>query len=693
MAQYRFHARLLVLFCIVVVALGSVETARAARFHVAVGGLRSVGESVPEDWTLDNCYPSLTTACLATSANDSVLLAPETHSVVGYVYLPCFLGNADLSDDETGTTILCSPYAQMQVPSTLPGFEARGLTVAGDQADSHRAAILLTNGLLGQGTIRFAHCTFRDLTGSDAYHHGGSCIDGNGNGLGTAVEIDACLFTGNTTRGRGGAVFFANGYEVTITASQFTENTSRPGVDGDDARGGALAVVSSASPTTVSCIDVVFADNTSWGPGGAIYIDDGSLSLVDCEVRGSSSAVGQVTHWSAGAGVFMYRTDAVHTAPTTLHVDNCLFTRNIGTIVDNSYAGDGGGILVKGNTGLMVEATVANTTFSENFNSQGAGLYVGRYANADVSHCRFLNNSAFMQGGATYKGGVFADNLGETVVYTYCEFTGNRAGVREDGSDSTDYGRGGAFSTRFYTRAEFHNCTFYDNTVHGPIQEGDAVMLPSEGYTFDSDLQRCDFVNTVFYGTSGNSIQLIARNGAIGRLENCAFEHGQVQFAGAVPVDPVYIINYPFSSPTELWPADGSALINAAQDEGQTVDLAGISVPNGQAPDIGAYEAPYGYSPVGENDAAARLVQVRPNPFTSTTEFRFSLPQGSGRLEVFDVAGRKVRTLSATSESVEMFSATWNGRDDRGRRLPAGTYFCKVHSGRSVLTERVVLLR
>ena len=681
--------------CLLSLIIGVVLTssAGAARFHVATDGTRMSGVSTPGEWSAENCYATLAAACLSASLGDSILLAAESHALDEQVGMCSFLGNAELGFDSRTTIIACGPDAQMNVPHSLAAFTARGLTFRGDSAESDHAAFRLNDGLTGDGTIAFESCVFRDLTGSDLDGRGGSCIEGSGYVTGGIVTLDHCIFQDNETRGRGGAVFFSNGYQVSIDSCEFLNNSSKRGPDESNGLGGALAAASYARPVSVSCVNTLFSGNRSWGPGGAIFVDDGSLSLVECEISDSASAVEQTTHWSAGAGVMHRRNDGAHDEPVALLVEDCLFERNIGTIVDNPYAGDGGGILVRGSGGLMIDVTVRNTTFHDNYNSQGGGLYVGRYANAVVDHCHFLDNSVFMQGGATYKGGVFAENLGETAIYTYCEFVGNRAGVFHDGTDSTDFGRGGAFSTRFHTRAEFHNCTFFNNTVHGPVQDGDAVMLPNEGYVYDSDLQRCDFVNTVFYGTVGNSKQVLARQGSIGRIENCAFEAGEFDYAGATPVGTAYLAASPFTSESDLRPAEGSPLINAAQDEGQIHDLADAPVPNGSAPDIGAYEALFGYTAVDDPHPAPTGLRAWPNPSSGSVRFGLAGGDRPVTLEIYDIMGRKVRSLLIEPDIGGSGTTTWDGRDGQGRRQPAGTYLCRVRGERGTSSQRLVLVR
>jgi len=77
--------------------------------------------------------------------------------------------------------------------------------------------------------------------------------------------------------------------------------------------------------------------------------------------------------------------------------------------------------------------------------------------------------------------------------------------------------------------------------------------------------------------------------------------------------------------------------------------------------------------PVAAN--GVELLQNTPNPFVSSTRIAFTLPQrGRARLDVYDVAGRRVRTLADGELAAGRHDLAWDGRDDGGRRVAAGSY-------------------
>jgi hypothetical protein len=75
------------------------------------------------------------------------------------------------------------------------------------------------------------------------------------------------------------------------------------------------------------------------------------------------------------------------------------------------------------------------------------------------------------------------------------------------------------------------------------------------------------------------------------------------------------------------------------------------------------------------------LARAFPNPFLDRTDIL--VDQGSAL--VFDLAGRRVRSLRGGGGRL-----VWDGRDDAGRQVPAGTYL--VRPGRPDGREQTVRL-
>ena len=100
-------------------------------------------------------------------------------------------------------------------------------------------------------------------------------------------------------------------------------------------------------------------------------------------------------------------------------------------------------------------------------------------------------------------------------------------------------------------------------------------------------------------------------------------------------------------------------------------------------------------SPVWEQGAAMTVpLRNHPNPFQHETAIRFELrgPR-SATLVIYDARGRRVRAFRSEPASDGVHEVRWDGRDDRGRLLPAGVYFSVVADGERSLARRIVLTR
>jgi hypothetical protein len=98
---------------------------------------------------------------------------------------------------------------------------------------------------------------------------------------------------------------------------------------------------------------------------------------------------------------------------------------------------------------------------------------------------------------------------------------------------------------------------------------------------------------------------------------------------------------------------------------------------------------------IADVTSPARLLGAAPNPFNPSTELRFELERsGAVTLEIYDVGGRRVRTLlDGAWRGAGEHAATWDGRDDRRRALSSGTYIGRLRAGGRIEETSLVLLK
>jgi len=88
------------------------------------------------------------------------------------------------------------------------------------------------------------------------------------------------------------------------------------------------------------------------------------------------------------------------------------------------------------------------------------------------------------------------------------------------------------------------------------------------------------------------------------------------------------------------------------------------------------------------------LSQNFPNPFNPNTNFFYSLPKrGLVRLTVYDLLGRKVRTLLHKEVQAGAHAASWDGRDKDGAAMPSSIYIIRLESQSHVQAIKVTLIR
>jgi len=83
-----------------------------------------------------------------------------------------------------------------------------------------------------------------------------------------------------------------------------------------------------------------------------------------------------------------------------------------------------------------------------------------------------------------------------------------------------------------------------------------------------------------------------------------------------------------------------------------------------------------------------------PNPFSDATTISFVLSRPSKvSLDVYDLAGRKVRTLESRRMESGKQQLAWDGTNDQGRRVASGVYFMRLESDTGVKTKTVNMIR
>lgn len=91
--------------------------------------------------------------------------------------------------------------------------------------------------------------------------------------------------------------------------------------------------------------------------------------------------------------------------------------------------------------------------------------------------------------------------------------------------------------------------------------------------------------------------------------------------------------------------------------------------------------------------AGFAIAGTHPNPFRDGTRIELVLPaRAQVEAGVYDLSGRRVRRLERSVFEAGRHALRWDGRDDRGARLPAGVYFVRASADGAGAIRRLVLL-
>lgn len=91
---------------------------------------------------------------------------------------------------------------------------------------------------------------------------------------------------------------------------------------------------------------------------------------------------------------------------------------------------------------------------------------------------------------------------------------------------------------------------------------------------------------------------------------------------------------------------------------------------------------------------AYQLYPNFPNPFNPGTTITYDLAAAEWvKLEVYDVAGRLVRTLVNSTKAAGAYTAAWDGRNELGVTVPNGTYFCRLQAGSFQNVQKMMILK
>ena len=451
------------------------------------------------------------------------------------------------------------------------------------------------------------------------------------------IEVTGNSVGSSSTLGLGGGIMINNSHAR-------LENVL---VHGNTGIFGAGIFIYNSSPVMIDCIienNAVITDNFSNQPlGGGIHLLNSTVSMTNCSVLDHTDCI-------EGGGIYAG--------------DSSALTMNGGQVTNNQALDNGGGLYYSGGsldlTGVMING---NSNLPASTFMNGGGLFA---QNAIVTLDSLLVESNFANAG----GGMVLKTCTEANV-----------------SNSVFHSNTGQF---------FGGAMYYDNTVSGvvagnTIVENEATFSGGAGVHVMGNVP--DMLNNIIaYNTGGTSFgNGVSVPGAPGSfLCNDVVGNSGSDYSGMadptgtdgnISVDPEFCdqaaadFNLGDGSPCSEAGSGGCGLIGALGG-----GCSGSLVP---VPDI-----------EDGIPVAFKVEQNFPNPFNPSTTIRFALPGAAHtQVMIFDLAGRKVKTLVDDLLPAQSHEAVWMGKDDAGRTVSAGVYFYRVTSGDHRSVGRMALIK
>ncbi len=94
-----------------------------------------------------------------------------------------------------------------------------------------------------------------------------------------------------------------------------------------------------------------------------------------------------------------------------------------------------------------------------------------------------------------------------------------------------------------------------------------------------------------------------------------------------------------------------------------------------------------------ENSGDWQLFQNYPNPFNPSTYIKFSIPKSAFiSIEIYNVMGQRIKSLVNAKLNSGMHQINWDGTNDQGLKVSAGTYLLMMKSEDFIQTRKMMMV-
>jgi hypothetical protein len=88
------------------------------------------------------------------------------------------------------------------------------------------------------------------------------------------------------------------------------------------------------------------------------------------------------------------------------------------------------------------------------------------------------------------------------------------------------------------------------------------------------------------------------------------------------------------------------------------------------------------------------ILKITPNLVINRATIQYTISVESNvTLKIYDASGRVVKTITNSKEKAGTYTKHWDGKTEKGTKATAGIYFCRLETDKSILTQKLTLLR
>ena len=433
---------------------------------------------------------------------------------------------------------------------------------------------------------------------------------------------------------------------------------------GDEDVQGLFGVVAGAVIYDLSVHDVVITGYSNVGALAGLILDGAVIDncLSSGSVTGNNDIGGLIGRMEALSSVWNSNSRCFVTGEGP---SGGLVGTSQDSTIENSFStGDVTGLInIGGLLGANISSSVANSYSSSLvLGDYLAGGLVGLNDNSTITSCYSLGGVA----GINDLGGLVGGNSLAIITKSF-----------SSGSVSGESNVGG-FIGLHVELSVIHNCYSTGNVTGGSNTGGFAGHCASVAITNSYSKASVSGVTDVggFVGFVASELGLIDTNNywdteTSGQTDSQMGE-GRTTLEMTYPYDMETFIDWDFG---ETWGADIEFEIN----EGYPY-LRGVGYVSAEETDI-------------VHPEQFKIVNY-PNPFNPETTIRFDLRvRGEVELVVFNIKGQRVKTLLKEEREIGEQRIVWDGRDDRGNRVPSGVYFYSLQMEKKSFLRKMLLIK